>query len=212
MLEAYSKKQYISGSNFMSIMGHRRSLKHHFLLCRHQLRTLARTMKQEKSLLMLPHQILKLLPWSDTVLLLLIFHWPKQVKRPTLTLRWRGGTILLAFPVVAQSCPTLYNPIDWLQHTRLPSPSLSPGVCSNSCPLSWGCHPTISSSVVPFSCFQSFPATGSFPLSQLVASDGLPTWPLQAPAVIVQNRLLLELEPQTHCWLQGYVQLCSIFL
>ena len=44
-----------------------------------------------------------------------------------------------------------------LQHTRLPCPSLSPGVCSNSCPLSRWCHPTISSSITPFSCPQSFP-------------------------------------------------------
>ena len=51
-----------------------------------------------------------------------------------------------------------------LQHTRLSCPSLSPGVFSNSCPLSQWCHPTISSSVVPFSyCPQSFPASGSFP-------------------------------------------------
>ena len=50
-----------------------------------------------------------------------------------------------------------------LQHARLPCPSLFPRVCSNSCPLSWWCHPTISSSVVPFSsCPQSFPAWGSF--------------------------------------------------
>ena len=61
-----------------------------------------------------------------------------------------------------------------LQHLRLPCPSLSPGVCSNSCPLSWWCHPTISSSVIPFSsCSQSFPASGSFPVSQLFASGGL---------------------------------------
>ena len=60
-----------------------------------------------------------------------------------------------------------------LQHTRLPCPSLSPRVCSNSCPLSQYCHPTISSSVVPFSfCLQSFPASGSFPVSQLFASGG----------------------------------------
>ena len=58
-----------------------------------------------------------------------------------------------------------------LQHTRLPCPSLSPGVYSNSSPLSWWCHPTISSSVAPFSsCPQSFPASGSFPTSQLFAS------------------------------------------
>ena len=49
-----------------------------------------------------------------------------------------------------------------LQHTRLPCPSPTPGACSNSCPLSRWCHPTISSSVVPFSCLQSFPASGSF--------------------------------------------------
>ena len=50
-----------------------------------------------------------------------------------------------------------------LQHARLPCPSPTPRACSNSCPLSWWCHPTISSSVVPFSsCLQSIPASGSF--------------------------------------------------
>ena len=58
-----------------------------------------------------------------------------------------------------------------LQHARLPCPSPTPGACSNSCPLSLWCHPTISSSVVPSSsCFQSFPAPGSFLMSQLFAS------------------------------------------
>ena len=60
-----------------------------------------------------------------------------------------------------------------LQHTRLPSPSPSSGVCSNLCPLSLWCQWTISSSVSPFSsCLQSFPASGSFPMSQLFASGG----------------------------------------
>ena len=59
-----------------------------------------------------------------------------------------------------------------LQHARLPCPSLSPGVCSNSCPLSWWCHPTILSSVIPFSCLQSFPASGSFPMSQHFEPSG----------------------------------------
>ena len=60
-----------------------------------------------------------------------------------------------------------------LQHSRLLSPSLSPGVCSNSCPLSQWCHPTISSFVAPFfSCFQSFPASGSFSVSQFFPSGG----------------------------------------
>ena len=60
-----------------------------------------------------------------------------------------------------------------LQHTGLPCPSLSPRVCSNSCPLKWWCYPTISSSVIPFSsCFQSFPPSGPFPMCQLFASGG----------------------------------------
>ena len=59
------------------------------------------------------------------------------------------------------------------QHTRPPCPSQTPRVYSNSCPLSWLCHPTISSSVVPFSsCPQSLPASGSFPMSQLFTSGG----------------------------------------
>ena len=60
-----------------------------------------------------------------------------------------------------------------LQHVRLPCPSPSLGACSNSCPSGWWCHPTISSSVVPFSsCLQSFPASGSFPMSQFFESGG----------------------------------------
>ena len=60
-----------------------------------------------------------------------------------------------------------------LQHARLPCPSPTPGACSNSCPWSWWCHPTISSSVIPFSsCFQSFPVSGSFQVSQFFASNG----------------------------------------
>ena len=60
-----------------------------------------------------------------------------------------------------------------LQHVRPPCPSPYPRICSNSCPLSQCCHPTISFSVTPFSsCLQSFPASGSFPMSQLFASGG----------------------------------------
>ena len=58
-------------------------------------------------------------------------------------------------------------------HAKPPCPSLSPRACSNSCPLSWWCHPTISSSVIPFSsCLQSFPALGSFPVSWPFTSGG----------------------------------------
>ena len=71
----------------------------------------------------------------------------------------------------AQSCPALR--LHGLQHTRPPCPSPTPRVYSNSCPLSWWCHPTISSSVVPFSSrLQSFLASGSFPVSQFFASGG----------------------------------------
>ena len=60
-----------------------------------------------------------------------------------------------------------------LQHTRPPCPSPTPGAYPNSCPLSRRCHPAISSSVIPFSsCPQSFPASGSFQMSQLFASGG----------------------------------------
>ena len=59
------------------------------------------------------------------------------------------------------------------QHARPPCPPPTPGIYSNSHPLSWRCHPTISSSIVPFSsCPQSFPASGSFPMSQLLVSGG----------------------------------------
>ena len=59
-----------------------------------------------------------------------------------------------------------------LQPARLPCLSLSPRVCSNAHPLSWWCHPIISSSVASFSCLQFFPASGSFPMSQLFPSGG----------------------------------------
>ena len=58
------------------------------------------------------------------------------------------------------------------QHAKPPCPSPSPGAYSNSCPLSRWCHPTISSSVIPFSCPQSFTSSGSFPMSQLFTSGG----------------------------------------
>ena len=75
---------------------------------------------------------------------------------------------------VTKLCSPL--PPQELQHARLPCPSLSPEVCSNSCPLSRWCHPTISSSVVPFSSnLQSFPASGSFPMSWLFALGGQST-------------------------------------
>ena len=75
-----------------------------------------------------------------------------------------------------------------LQHTRPPCPSPTPGVHQNPCPLSRWCHPTIPSSVVPFSsCPQSFPASGSFPMSQLFSSGGQSTGVSALASVLPMN-------------------------
>ena len=75
-----------------------------------------------------------------------------------------------------------------LQHTRLPCPSPTPGACSNSCPSSWWCYPTISSSVIPFSsCLQTLPASGCFSVSQFFASGGQSTSASASAAVLPMN-------------------------
>ena len=87
---------------------------------------------------------------------------------------------------VTKLCLTLWP--HGLQHVSLPCPSLCPGVCSNPCPLSqWG-HPTISSSIIPFSsCPQSFPASGSFPMSQLSTSSGQSIGASASASVVSMN-------------------------
>ena len=92
----------------------------------------------------------------------------------TLTVRcpFTKSTHSVQFSSVAQLCPTeqLFA-TPWTAAYQLPCPSPTPGAYSNSCPSRWWCHPTISSSVVPFSShFQSFPASGSFQMSQFFAS------------------------------------------
>ena len=75
-----------------------------------------------------------------------------------------------------------------LQHARLPCVSLSPSVCSNSCLLSQWCHSTNPSSVAPFSsCLQSFPASGSFPMSWLFPSGGQSIWASASAPVLPMN-------------------------
>ena len=77
------------------------------------------------------------------------------------------------FGVVIQSLSHIWLfGTSWTAAPRLSGPSLSPRICSNSCPLTWWCHPTISFSVAHFSCPQSLPASGSFPMSWLFASGG----------------------------------------
>ena len=72
--------------------------------------------------------------------------------------------------VVPQPCPTLQ--LHGLQHARLPCPSPIPRAYSDSCPSSWWCYPTVSSSVIPFSCLPSLPPSWSFPLSHFFTSGG----------------------------------------
>ena len=85
---------------------------------------------------------------------------------------YTGPTYLIQSSSVAQSHPTLWDPMDWSM-PGFPVLLKLPGACSSSCPSSWWCHPTISSSVIPFSSrLQSFPASGSFPTSQVFTSDG----------------------------------------
>ena len=74
-----------------------------------------------------------------------------------------------------------------LQYARLLCPSPTPRDCSNSCPLNWWCHLTISSSVVPFSCLQSFPASGYFPVSQFFISSGQSTGASASASVLPMN-------------------------
>ena len=99
--------------------------------------------------------------------------------------------MLLSLWVMSDSAP------HGLQYARLPCPSLSPRGCSNSCPSTQWCHPTNSSSVVPFSsCPQSFPASGSFLMSQLFASGGQSTGASASASVLpmdIQGWFLLGL-------------------
>ena len=97
--------------------------------------------------------------------------------------KWTVVLVLFSHSVMSDSLQP-----HGLQHIRLPCPSPSPRVCANSCPLGRWCHPTISSSVVPFSsCPQSFPASGSFPMSQLFH----------------QVARVLELQHQPFYWMFG---------
>ena len=90
------------------------------------------------------------------------------------------------FNSVAQSCLTLWP--NGLQHARLSCPSPTPRVYSNSCPLSLWCHPTVSSSITPFSShLQSFLASGSFQISQFFASGGQSTGVSASTSVLPMN-------------------------
>ena len=97
------------------------------------------------------------------------------------TVKWKKLTFVKmgmysCMYVVSQLSHSVVSNSLWsrgLQHARFPCPSPTPGACLNSCPSSQWCHPTISSSVILFSsCLQTFPALGTFPMSQFFASGG----------------------------------------
>ena len=115
-----------------------------------------------------------------------------------------------------------------LQHARLPCPSLSPGICSNSCPLSWWYHPIISSSPAFFSsCLQSFPASRSFPVSWLFTSSGQSIatsasesvrpvntegWlPLRLTGLILLSKEISRVFPSTTVWKHQSLSLSLLY-
>ena len=85
---------------------------------------------------------------------------------------------------------------------RLLCPSPTPQACSKACPSSWWCHPTISSSIVPFSCFQSFPTSGSFPVSKFFPSGGQSIGASASASVLPIN-----IQDWFPIWLTGWISL-----
>ena len=117
--------------------------------------------------------------------------------------RW-GDQVMSQLSSVAQSCLTLCNPMD-CSIPGFPCPSPTPGVCSDSCLLSPWCHPTVSSSIIPFtSCLQSFPASGSFPMSQFFASGGQ-----SIRASVSASVLPMNIQDWFPLWLTGWISLQS---
>ena len=126
----------------------------------------------------LSHQGSLCILWDRWYSYYLIFQWmhprlkeklPKVTERANLLTAPALWLIKYFLKGLQFSCSVLSYSLQphGLQHTRPPCPSPTPRVYSNSCPSCWWCHPTISSSVVPFSCLQSFPASGSFQVSSL---------------------------------------------
>ena len=115
-----------------------------------------------------------MVPTSNFVLVILYYfflNWALKLCKPYTFIK-PGSTPDFQDLLLFSHCVQLFA-TPWTEHAMLPCPPLSPWVCSNSGPLSQWCHPTISSSVSPFfSCPQSFPASGSFPMSRLFTSGG----------------------------------------
>ena len=102
------------------------------------------------------------------VILLCVSSFPSPILTPVMGRKVQFNSVQFSHPVMSNSLRP-----HRLQNSRPPCPSPTPRTCSNSCPWSRWCHPAISSFVIPFSsCLQSFPASGSFPVSQLTTSGG----------------------------------------
>ena len=122
------------------------------------------------------------LNWTEALFILVNTKQPSKLHRKTNIIQ-NHSSVQFSHSVM----PDYLRP-HGLQHARPPCPSLIPGACSNSCPSSRWCHPTISSSVIPFSsCFQSFPASGSFQTSQLFISGGQSTGVSASTSVLPMN-------------------------
>ena len=109
--------------------------------------------------------------------------------------------IIFHFSSVQFCCSVVSDSLqpNGLRHARLPCPSATPGACSNSCPLSWWCHLTISYSVIPFSSgLQSFPASRSFLMSQFFASGGQSIGVSATASVLLMN--IQDLFPLVTQW------------
>ena len=114
---------------------------------------------------------------------LTVCHW---LLLSSVFLNWRAFTLASAWFSHSVMSDSLWP--HKLQHTRLPCLSPTPRACSNSCPSSQWCHPTISSSVIPFSsCRQSCPASGSFLTSHLFSSRGQSIWASASASVLPMN-------------------------
>ena len=122
----------------------------------------------------------------------LLMRMKEESEKAGLKLNMKKSNIMASGPIssVQFSRSVVSNSLQLhgLQHARPPCSSPTPRIYPNSCPLSWWCHPTISSSVIPFSsCPQSFPASGSFPMSQVFASGGQSTGVSASTSVLPMN-------------------------
>ena len=110
--------------------------------------------------------------------------------------KWKLTVLLIISLLLSRSVVSDSLRPHRLQHTRPPCPSPTPRACSNSCPSSRWCHPTFSSSVLPFSsCLQSFPASGSFPVSQLFTSGDHSTGASASASALPRTHFFPNLEP-----------------